>query len=233
MIKKKNENYELAKSVALICYIFNSVLGISIRHSLTYFNFDNENFESCYLYVHKLLKTPTNEVKSNLSMILEKLPSIYELILNDNFFKLLNKYREVETEINMCMVVYFKEKYPLKNTFISKDGDDAFQLQLNKSYNAKRNQELGQFFRKKEIAEIFEYKYLSNVNEHSKNELKKCLYRIDDFVINIFNDVILPEIKKIINTSLLDENLKKNQILMMQRLEEDLKPLKKSKVIKI
>ena len=67
----------------------------------------------------------------------------------------------------------------------------------------------------------------------TKNELKKCLYRIDDFVINIFNDVILPEIKKIINTSLLDENLKKNQILMMQRLEEDLKPLKKSKVIKI
>ena len=144
MITKKNNNYGKIKNVIYLIAILNQKYGISIYHSLQFFDLEDST-NTDYIYATKLISKPTNDIKEGF-----KLLNLYEV--DEKYKSLLQNYRDIERKINEDLAYYFKENNPLKITFIRKEDDEDGQiLKANKTYNAKRNQLLGQFYRRKDI----------------------------------------------------------------------------------
>lgn len=228
MITKKNNNYGKIKNVIYLIAILNKKYGVSIYHSLQFFDLEDGS-NTDYIYATKLIAKPTNDIKEGF-----KLLELYET--KEDYNLLVKNYRDIERKINEELANDFKENNPLKVTFIRKEDDEDGQiLKANKSYNAKRNQLLGQFYRRKDIEEILHYEYMVNLmkNEDSKYmKLKKALNRIDDYIVKDF-ELIKNFIIKTLHSQINDENIKPQQAVLYERMIEDIKPLQKAKVVKI
>lgn len=228
MITKKNNNYGKIKNVIYLIAILNKKYGVSIYHSLQFFDLEDSS-NTDYIYATKLIAKPTNDIKEGF-----KLLELYET--KEDYNLLVKNYRDIERKINEELANDFKENNPLKVTFIRKDDDEDGQiLKANKSYNAKRNQLLGQFYRRKDIEEILHYEYMVNLmkNEDGKYiKLKKALNRIDDYIVKDF-EFIKSFIIETLHSQINDENIKPQQAVLYERMIEDIKPLQKAKVVKI
>ncbi|MBR8081768.1 hypothetical protein KDX23_03310 [Burkholderia vietnamiensis] len=228
MITKKNNNYGKIKNVIYLIAILNKKYGVSIYHSLQFFDLE-DNSNTDYIYATKLIAKPTNDIKEGF-----KLLELYET--KEDYNLLVKNYRDIERKINEELANDFKENNPLKVTFIRKEDDEDGQiLKANKSYNAKRNQLLGQFYRRKDIEEILHYEYIVNLmknEDHKYIKLKKALNRIDDYIVKDF-ELIKNFIIKTLHSQINDENIKPQQAVLYERMIEDIKPLQKAKVVKI
>lgn len=228
MITKKNNNYGKIKNVIYLIAILNQKYGISIYHSLQFFDLEDES-NTDYIYATKLIAKPTNDIKYGF-----KLLELYEV--SEKYKSLVQNYRDIERKINEDLAYDFKENNPLKITFIRKEDDEDGQiLKANKSYNAKRNQLLGQFYRRKDIAEVLSYDYMKPLilsDDKRYIKLKKALNKIDDHIVRDF-DSIKNFIIKTLHSQINDENIKPQQAVLYERMIEDIKPLQKAKVVKI
>ena len=227
MITKKNNNYGKIKNVIYLIAILNRKYGISIYHSLQFFDLEDST-NTDYIYATKLISKPTNDIKDGF-----KLLDLYEV--DEKYKSLLQNYRDIEIKINEDLAYDFKENNPLKITFIRKDDGDGQILKANKSYNAKRNQLLGQFYRRKDIEEVLHYDYMKPLllsNDVRYIKLKKSLNKIDDYIVNDF-ELIKGFIIKTLHSQINDENIKPQQAVLYERMIEDIKPLQKAKVVKI
>ena len=228
MITKKNNNYGKIKNVIYLIAILNKKYGVSIYHSLQFFDLEDSS-NTDYIYATKLIAKPTNDIKEGF-----KLLELYET--KEDYNLLVKNYRDIERKINEELANDFKENNPLKVTFIRKEDDEDGQvLKANKSYNAKRNQLLGQFYRRKDIEEILHYEYIVNLmknEDHKYIKLKKALNRIDDYIVKDF-ELIKSFIIETLHSQINDENIKPQQAVLYERMIEDIKPLQKAKVVKI
>ena len=227
MITKKNNNYGKIKNVIYLIAILNRKYGISIYHSLQFFDLEDST-NTDYIYATKLISKPTNDIKDGF-----KLLDLYEV--DEKYKSLLQNYRDIEIKINEDLAYDFKENNPLKITFIRKDDGYGQILKANKSYNAKRNQLLGQFYRRKDIEEVLHYDYMKPLllsNDVRYIKLKKSLNKIDDYIVNDF-ELIKGFIIKTLHSQINDENIKPQQAVLYERMIEDIKPLQKAKVVKI
>ena len=228
MITKKNNNYGKIKNVIYLIAILNQKHGISIYHSLQFFDLEDST-NTDYIYATKLIAKPTNDIKEGF-----KLLDLYQV--NEKYKLLVQNYRGIERKINEELAYDFKENNPLKITFIRKEDDEDGQiLKANKTYNAKRNQLLGQFYRRKDIEEVFHYDYMKPIflsNDVRYTKLKKALNRIDDYIVKYF-ELIKGFIIKTLHSQIKDENIKPQQAVLYERMIEDIKPLQKAKVVKI
>lgn len=228
MITKKNNNYGKIKNAIYFIAILNKKYGVSIYHSLQFFDLEDSS-NTDYIYATKLIAKPTNDIKEGFKLL--------ELCETKEDYNLLIKnYRDIERKINEELANDFKENNPLKVTFIRKEDDEDGQiLKANKSYNAKRNQLLGQFYRRKDIEEILHYEYMVQLmkNEDTKYiKLKKALNRIDDYIVKDF-ELIKSFVIETLHSKINDENIKLQQAVLYERMIEDIKPLQKAKVVKI
>ena len=228
MITKKNNNYGKIKNVIYLIAILNKKYGVSIYHSLQFFDLEDSS-NTDYIYATKLIAKPTNDIKEGF-----KLLELYET--KEDYNLLVKNYRDIERKINEELANDFKENNPLKVTFIRKEDDEDGQiLKANKSYNAKRNQLLGQFYRRKDIEEILHYEYIVQLmksEDHKYIKLKKALNRIDDYIVKDF-ELIKSFIIETLHSQINDENIKPQQAVLYERMIEDIKPLQKAKVVKI
>lgn len=228
MITKKNNNYGKIKNVIYLIAILNKKYGISIYHSLQFFDLEDST-NTDYIYATKLISKPTNDIKEGF-----KLLELYEV--NEDYNKIVGTYRSIEKGINEELAYYFKENNPLKFTFFNKDDEEKREIaKENKTYNAKRNQLLGQFYRRKDIEEVFHYDYMKPLflsNDVRYTKLKKALNRIDDYIVKDF-ELIKGFIIKTLHSQIKDENIKPQQAVLYERMIEDIKPLQKAKVVKI
>ena len=228
IITKKNNNYSKIKNVIYLIAILNKKYGVSIYHSLQFFDLEDSS-NTDYIYATKLIAKPTNDIKEGF-----KLLELYET--KEDYNLLVKNYRDIERKINEELANDFKENNPLKVTFIRKEDDEDGQiLKANKSYNAKRNQLLGQFYRRKDIEEILHYEYIVQLmksEDHKYIKLKKALNRIDDYIVKDF-ELIKSFIIETLHSKINDENVKPQQAVLYERMIEDIKPLQKAKVVKI
>ena len=84
MITKKNNNYGKIKNVIYLIAILNQKYGISIYHSLQFFDLEDST-NTDYIYATKLIAKPTNDIKEGF-----KLLDLYEV--NEKYKLLVQNY---------------------------------------------------------------------------------------------------------------------------------------------